>query len=148
MWNYVNPITNTGITTQGQTNTSPVFKCIYYPSSFTGFLGQNLVSGNTIENTNSLSDSCTLSSTEFDLAQSIKVYPNPASNYVTIETGFSDGNLKIELINDLGQVLKTNEIIQGNNSIQLETYNLNNGLYFIKISDKQISKYQKLLIQK
>tara|TARA_R110000850_G_scaffold18580_4_gene56966 strand:+ start:100263 stop:101507 length:1245 start_codon:yes stop_codon:yes gene_type:complete len=148
VWNYVNPITNTGITTQGQTNTSPVFKCIYYPSSFTGFLGQNLVSGNTIENTNSLSDSCTLSSTEFDLAQSIKVYPNPASNYVTIETGFSDGNLKIELINDLGQVLKTNEIIQGNNSIQLETYNLNNGLYFIKISDKQISKYQKLLIQK
>ena len=148
VWEYVNPITNTGIATQGQTNVSQVFKCINYPSSFSGFTGQNLISGNTIENTNSLSASCTLSSNEFDLVESIKVYPNPASNYVTIEIGLSDVNLKIEFINDLGQILKTNEIIQGNTSIHLETYDLNNGIYFIRISDKQISKYHKLIIQK
>ncbi|WP_339834490.1 hypothetical protein [uncultured Flavobacterium sp.] len=57
VWKYVNPITNTGIANQGKINVSSVFKCIYYPSPYSGFTKQNLVVGNTIENTNSLSAS-------------------------------------------------------------------------------------------
>jgi hypothetical protein len=144
VWKYINPVTNTGITNQGQTNVSPVFKCIYYPSSFTGFTGQNLVSGNTIENTNTLSASCTLSSNDFDLAESIQVYPNPAKDFITIkfENNY-DSTLEIEIFNNLGQKVIKQKIDSNQKIISLES--LKAGIFVLKIISENKLKTFKII---
>lgn len=65
---------------------------------------------------------------------SIKIYPNPTTNQVTIQTDENDNIINIELYNILGKYLKT---IHTNSS--KEILNLNyfaSGLYFLKIESK------------
>ena len=59
-----------------------------------------------------------------------KIYPNPASNYFTVEV-----NEKIEfsLINNLGQVI-ISKPLSGKSKVDIS--NLNSGIYFIQLIDK------------
>ena len=60
----------------------------------------------------------------------VEVYPNPASDYFTIVT-----NEKIEfsLINNLGQVI-ISKPLSGKSKVDIS--NLNSGIYFIQLIDK------------
>ena len=75
---------------------------------------------------------------------SIKFYPNPVSNYLTIENP-SSGNIQLQVINQLGQiVLKQNK----NTSLtSIDVSNLSKGLYFLNIhsetGEKQTIKFIK-----
>ena len=60
----------------------------------------------------------------------ISIYPNPASNNITIVNA---ENANVEIINALGQVVYTNENISSNHTIDIS--NLSNGTYFVKIND-------------
>ncbi len=73
----------------------------------------------------------------------INIYPNPASNFITIETGTEISNIKI--FNYLGQ-----QVIQENgntNITQIDVSNLNSGVYFLEINTKAGSFVRKLIIQ-
>ena len=60
----------------------------------------------------------------------VKVYPNPANEYTTIEaTGYRID--KVELINLLGQTVFTSEV--NDSVIRINTIDLLNGTYFAKI---------------
>jgi hypothetical protein len=74
---------------------------------------------------------------EVVLHDEIQVYPNPASDYITIESG--DFNLKDVLIyNRLGQVVFSRKITN-QNRIHIKIENLPHGIYFAKIhTDKGI----------
>jgi hypothetical protein len=71
-------------------------------------------------------------------ANTIKVFPNPASDHITIDYGnfaFTNGyNLKIE--NFLGQPVFQTRISQQSDKISLSNWG-GNGLYFVKICDSQ-----------
>ena len=61
-----------------------------------------------------------------------KVYPNPATNFITIES--SDLTQKgsiVEIINISGQIILTETITKSNNTLNISQ--LNNGLYFAKV---------------
>jgi Arylsulfotransferase (ASST)/Secretion system C-terminal sorting domain len=61
LWEYVNPVTNTGILSQGTTpSQNLVFRCNFYPSNYAGFVGKILAPGSTIENTNANTAVCNL----------------------------------------------------------------------------------------
>lgn len=80
---------------------------------------------------------------EFDF----KIYPNPTSSDITIQTYFQLNNAKLELTDFLGQTL-----VQINN-IQEKTFhincnNLSNGLYFIKLfENNKIIAIKKIIIK-
>jgi len=90
-----------------------------------------------------------LANENFDLASSkITVFPNPASDFITVQTEFVESDLKVELINELGQIVKESKILQGTTFCIIETDTIYNGIYFIKISNDSKSKTTKVIIAK
>jgi hypothetical protein len=128
LWKYINPVKATGIILQGTTPTQNiVFRCTFYPSNYTGFSGHSLTPGSIIENSNSISENCSLNTyfEEFNKATPFLLYPNPANDYITISG-----------INGLTKIYNTSgaEIWSGiiNNNTRIKINDYPNGLYFIR----------------
>ncbi|XMO86616.1 T9SS type A sorting domain-containing protein [Algibacter sp. AS12] len=81
-------------------------------------------------------DDSTLSVDNYNLNSSIKLYPNPVSNNLSVKISNNLNIEKVEIIGITGKLIKETNFI--NNSIS--TQNLKNGIYFVKIyTDKGIS---------
>jgi hypothetical protein len=75
-------------------------------------------------------------STENDLSNKsfkVKIYPNPAKNYLMIETDLVNENAQISLINILGSTILNQTIASSNNETKLDLQNIKPGIYFVKI---------------
>lgn len=68
----------------------------------------------------------------------IKVFPNPANDHITINYGnfASMSGYTLKIINNLGQVVFTTPINQQSSYIDLSTWS-GNGIYFVQIIDTQ-----------
>ena len=90
-----------------------------------------------------------LNSNEFSLKNySISVFPNPAQDFITVQVDFAENDLKVELINELGQVVKNSKILQGTTMSMIEVDTIYNGIYFVKVSNGNDSKSFKVIINK
>ena len=78
----------------------------------------------------------------------ITIAPNPAQDFIAIQTQMVENDLKVELIDELGKVVKTSQILQGSTLSIIETDTVYNGLYFVKISNEKESKSFKVIINK
>ena len=76
------------------------------------------------------------------------IAPNPAQDFIAIQTQMVENDLKVELIDELGKVVKTSQILQGSTLSIIETDTVYNGLYFIRISNEKESKSFKVIINK
>jgi hypothetical protein len=65
---------------------------------------------------------------------SINVFPNPANNSFKIQTS-SQTILPIQLINSLGEIVYKGSFT---NSLELNTSNLNEGIYFVRINNSAL----------
>ena len=91
----------------------------------------------------------TLSSNTFENFDfKITIAPNPAQDFIAIQTQMAENNLKVELIDELGKIVKTSKILQGSTLSIIETDTVYNGIYFLKISDGKESKSFKVIINK
>ena len=74
---------------------------------------------------------------------SIAIYPNPTSENIYIR---SNNSFDYELFNMLGQRIKSGNLLEGNNEINLKNYS--DGVYFINflMENKKYSK--KIVIKK
>lgn len=149
VWKYINPVNNSGIINQGATPTQNiVFRCSFYPSNYSGFAGQNLVAGTTIENSNVVSSSCNLNLSNLEFLNNIEfiVYPNPASNYLTINFKNSTNvNGKIELLNSHGQLILQDNLVSKEHKLNIS--HINSGFYFLRIENENKITFQKIIIE-
>lgn len=76
------------------------------------------------------------------------IAPNPAQDFIAIQTQMAEKDLNIALIDELGKIVKTNTILQGSTLSIIETDTVYNGIYFLKISDGENSKTYKIIIDK
>lgn len=78
----------------------------------------------------------------------MKLYPNPAKDFITVETQNSINDLEYTLISSSGQIIGTGKILS--NKEQISVSNLINGLYILKFVSKEqkFSKTEKILIRK
>jgi hypothetical protein len=79
---------------------------------------------------------------------SVLVYPNPASEEVTIELSSSKENITLEIMNTIGQVVYQ-EVIISSSAKTLKTINtsgLTKGVYMITISTENNKVFKKLVI--
>lgn len=91
----------------------------------------------------------TLSSNTFqNFDFKVTIAPNPASEFIAIQTQMAENDLKVELINELGQIVKESKILQGSTLSIIETDNIYNGIYFIRIASGNQSKSFKVIIDK
>jgi hypothetical protein len=74
----------------------------------------------------------------------IKIYPNPSTNKILIESTLNSGS--VQLVNDLGQVLTSTKITNGKKET-IDLSNFANGTYYIKIVSEDKS-YTKKVIRK
>lgn len=86
-----------------------------------------------------------ISQAAFD-ANDIHIYPNPAKEEVTIETG-RNVLKQVIIYNALGSIIQTCNVIQQNKTV-LNVNNLSAGVYFICLKGENFTTQQKLLIQK
>lgn len=77
----------------------------------------------------------------------VNVFPNPSAGFLTVQIDFTEEDLDIQLLDELGKVVKTTTIYQGTTMGSLETDTLHNGLYFLKISNKKTTYTTKILIK-
>ena len=63
-----------------------------------------------------------------ELEQSLKIYPNPTTGVLNIQ---GEGMTSVEVYNTIGQRVMTQ--VADSKGIQLNTENLNNGIYFLRI---------------
>lgn len=138
VWRYVNPVNNIdgSITSQ---NDDPhlnrlLFRALKYAPNYPAFTGRDLTPQAPIELNPNLTPCENLSINDFSIS-GLKIYPNPASNYLNITANNTID--KVEFYSILGQkVHKTDHT----NSIDIS--NFDSGVYFIKIysGNRRISK--------
>ena len=151
LWEYINPVSVTGILTQGTTAASnSAFRCTFYPSTYSGFNNQLFSSPTIIENSNSVSSTCTLSTTideETIGEETIFVYPNPAKEFINVEfSGLSDENICIEIIDVFGKVVQKENRKNENEMFNLNISSLDAGYYLLKISSDNSVIQKKIII--
>lgn len=85
-------------------------------------------------------------------ANNFIVYPNPASSEVMIQFETKEmGDVKLELYNMMGEVVKTKSIKntqKGNNLESLNLIDVSSGIYFVKVKTANTQSVQKLVIAK
>ncbi len=80
---------------------------------------------------------------------SIKVFPNPASDIVAIQIdGLVTENCTIDLYDIQGKKIKSTTINQGQTIAYLDVQDVYNGIYFVKINNKAITKSFKVIVEK
>lgn len=90
-----------------------------------------------------------LATNSFDnLDFKVVIAPNPSQEFIAIQTQMVEQDLKVELIDELGKVVKTSTILQGSTLSIIDTNTVYNGIYFVKISDSTNSKTVKVVIKK
>ena len=78
----------------------------------------------------------------------LKIFPNPTQDFIAIQSNALDKTLQLKLVNELGQVVLESEILSGSTLSVLETHTLYNGIYFLKVSYKELEKSYKIIINK
>jgi len=81
-----------------------------------------------------------------------KVFPNPTSGLTQIDFKLSStDNVSIELYNLMGQKVETinsSAFAGGDHTVYFNAENINNGVYFIKVSSTDYTSTHKIMIQK
>ncbi|MBS7786894.1 aryl-sulfate sulfotransferase [Flavobacterium sp. CYK-55] len=150
VWKYINPVNASGVMTQNSSPTqNSVFRCTFYPSHFSGFSNHILNSGNTIENTNPVTNSCQLLlANQTQVQNSISVFPNPVSDMLNIQLSVSLSDAQLCLTDLSGKTIMKENINPTEAKYTLKTSHLNNGLYLLKISNSQQSQNFKIVVQR
>jgi aminopeptidase N len=87
-----------------------------------------------LSNFNTVEEAVINANSEVLAANSIRLFPNPAGDFVQfeVENGMGAGPARWQLANALGQALKQGQVIEGQTFIKLE--GLPAGLYFLQIN--------------
>jgi PKD repeat protein len=85
--------------------------------------------------------------TEITERNEITLYPNPSKGKIWIETGSTEQNMKVEIVDLTGQIVYQTE----SNTLGMQQFDLselNSGIYFVCIDLKHKQHFKKLIINK
>ena len=83
----------------------------------------------------------TLNNSSFERDNTVKIYPNPTTSIINIESDFIIKS--IELYDVQGRILEI--LLETTNISKLDISNKSNGIYFIKINSEKGIKVEKIL---
>ncbi|MCP4551983.1 MAG: T9SS type A sorting domain-containing protein [Bacteroidetes bacterium] len=150
VWEYINPVNDNGPINQNTTaENNNVFRCTRYAPDYLGLKNKDLSSQGYIESGSTFTCdlySVGISNTELDNIK-YKIYPNPANNYIKLSTiDIPDVDLKVEIFNVNGQCLIKEFFKSDNAELRIDVSSLNNGIYFINVSNGSDNWLEKLIV--
>lgn len=81
--------------------------------------------------------------------ENIKIYPNPAQDFVVIDFGGFKGELdQLNLLNVQGQTVFAVNVIDSSTTFKMPLTNLSNGIYFLRMQTDSGSLTKKIIISK
>ena len=84
---------------------------------------------------------------EINTSENMAVYPNPASDLITLSFDRTNNQkIILNVYNVIGGLVKTELLKQ--NQQQVNIYDLNNGIYIVEIKANDWSEKQQLIIQR
>lgn len=86
-------------------------------------------------------ENCILGNEVFGIRNEIKIYPNPTSGFVTINS--NEIIKSIQLFDVQGRIINTYLINETKSNLDLKTYS--NGIYFLKVNTSKGSKIEKII---
>ncbi len=150
VWEYINPVTGTGILSQGQTPSlfaNSSFRATKFVPTFSGFVGKTLTPGLPIE-LNSTSNNCVISAVnEISDETHFSVYPNPSIGtdvFLKADTDFVGGEISLFDLNGKKLLAQKTE---GTETI-LRLQNFCNGIYFIQVEKNKNRSVSKLVLSR
>lgn len=85
---------------------------------------------------------------EEDVLKGVGVYPNPAKNFITINSGnFTLNNSNIRLIDLSGKIVYNHEIIIDKKNHKISLSNVSSGVYLLELTIKNTIKIEKIVVQ-
>jgi hypothetical protein len=155
VWHYVNPVTDQGLLTQGETPVkNSVFKIKKYAPEYSGLDGRDLTPGKTIEiNVTGVENSPELESLnlpeKFKLAQN---YPNPFNPSTTIAFSLPSTNqVSLKVYNIAGQLMTTlvaQQLSQGYHEIMWQAAHMSSGIYYYTLTSGSHSEMKRMILLK
>ncbi len=144
VWEYVNPVNNTGPMTQYTTATQNlVFRSLRYAPDYSGFTNHTLIPQGYIEIGSTFNCNIFLGLNEEEMEHTI--YPNPAKNRIVISSDYQQKTISIFSV--LGESILEQSYDQNETSIDVS--HLPNGLYLVNIvNDEGYSVSKKVIISK
>ncbi|MFT7588664.1 MAG: hypothetical protein ACI959_000876 [Limisphaerales bacterium] len=149
-WDYVSPVNFGGIISQGDNAAgNTVFRAYRYGSDYPAFDDKDLIPTDPVE-ANPIPLDCEIylppvSGINNYLAENIRLFPNPASEFIWIQNK-QFIPLEVHLLNSAGIL---NNVVRSSNSlIQIDINDLPSGLYFIKINSNDLNLKSKNLHSK
>lgn len=142
VWEYINPDSSNGILNQGDNATAnSTFRAKKFSLDYPAFIGKDLTPGNPIEGNPDISNCNLLSTIKHTLLNtSIKIFPNPVIDYITIDYNNTINNL--EIYNIFGTLIN-----RVSNTKTIKCDNMASGLYLIKINTNEGSITKKIIKQ-
>ena len=140
VWEYNSPVSNAGITTQGQAFTgqgSSIFRSYRYEPMFLGFVRKTLTPTVPIEllpNTSHCSVPTSINPSQNQTQGVLKLYPNPAKSKITLKTTAELIGKPIMIYNLLGQLMYSQPITINLTDINITS--LAKGTYILNISHR------------
>ena len=141
-WVFESPVTNMGPIPQGfDASLNDMFRSFKYAPDFSAFVSRDLTPGDFLV-LNETDINCTTTSVADEGNNiDIKIFPNPVSDILFIESELSD-EASYELYDSKGSLVQVQQKLL-NNKINLST--LHSGIYLIKIIDKDLQSLQKVI---
>lgn len=137
-----------------QNATGGADKCMIWNVFARRGLGVNASAGSKTIITDQVEDftvpqECLLATSEAKADKGISIYPNPAKNefFINSDAKFL-GKVKVEIYDMSGKLVNSFDKVTLEGKTSINTANLNNGVYMVKISGMDIEKSAKLLIKK
>ena len=142
VWNYIVPVRNNSPIVQGTpADSNSVYRCLFYPASYSGFSGQTLTPGAPIE-LNPTNYYCTLTTAPVTIPENkVIVMPNPANTSITIAAYV----INTILVTDItGRIMLNGYYDKGLTSAEVNTSQLPDGIYILCVNG---SNYQRIVVR-
>ena len=101
----------------------------------------NFLSGSAITTGNTCT-TLTLSNSNFEIANNIKMYPNPTNNFVTVELS-NLTNAKLQVLDITGKILRNQVLNTSSNTVDVQQ--LPSGMYLFKFSSNEGTATSKIV---
>ena len=80
-------------------------------------------------------------------SETIAIYPNPATDYVTISASQSFENISVGIYDAMGREISRRDFSSSNTDEQISTQGFSKGMYFVKISNGHSQTTRKLVLK-